>query len=99
MHRRSILPIIKETFHSFWDEDPHFYRLGDARFFWRINHFWPFYPIEENLDFNYITPKSIHAQLFDNAPNEFAKMLPEQRTCKELREFIRTLRRRVEKNE
>ncbi|MEY9870465.1 glycosyltransferase involved in cell wall biosynthesis [Peribacillus sp. B2I2] len=94
MHRMSILPKIKETFDSYWDEDPQFYRIGDARFFWRINHFWPFYPINEILDFNYITPKSIHAQLFNDTPNDFSKMLPQQRTCKELRESIRAFRRR-----
>lgn len=92
MHRMSILPKIKESFGSYWDEDPQFYRLGDARFFWRINHFWPFYPIDEILDYNYITPKSIHAQLFNDQPNEFSKMLPPQRTCKELRENLRKLR-------
>lgn len=93
MHRMSILSKIKETFGSHWDEDPQFYRTGDARFFWRIHHFWPFFPINEILDFNYITPKSIHAQLFNENPNEFSKMLPTQRTCKELRESIRARRR------
>ena len=94
MHRMAILPKIKETFESYWDENPHFYRIGDARFFWRINHFWPFFPINEILDFNYITPKSIHAQLFSENPNEFSKMLPAQRTCKELRDSIRALKRK-----
>lgn len=94
MHRMSILPKLKETFGSYWDEDPQFYRIGDARFFWRITHFWPFFPINEILDFNYITPKSIHAQLFNENPNEFSQMLPTQRTCKELRESIRALKRR-----
>lgn len=94
MHRKSILPKIKETFGSHWDEDPQFYRTGDARFFWRLNHFWPFFPINEILDFNYITPKSIHAQLFNDNPNDFSQNLPTQRTCKELRESIRARRRR-----
>lgn len=94
MHRMSILPQIKKTFGSNWDEDPQFYRLGDARFFWRIHHFWPFYPINEILDENYITPKSIHTQLFDATPNQFSKLLPPQRTCKELRESLRAIKRR-----
>ena len=94
MHRRSILPQIKRVFGSYWDEDHQFYRIGDARFFWRINHFWAFYPINEVLDENYITPKSIHAQLFNDSPNQFSKLLPPQRTCKELRESLRSLRRR-----
>jgi glycosyltransferase involved in cell wall biosynthesis len=94
MHRMSILPKIKKIFGSYWDEDPQFYLRGDARFFWRINHFWAFYPINKVLDFNYITPKSIHAHLFNNTPNEFSKMLPPQRTCKELRDSIRAFRRR-----
>nr|WP_269153247.1 glycosyltransferase family 2 protein [Neobacillus sedimentimangrovi] len=93
MHRRSILPVIKEKFGSYWDESPEFYRLGDARFFWRINHFWPFYPVNEILDFNYITPKSIHAQLFQEEPGEFAKLLPPQRTCQELRDILRKIKR------
>lgn len=93
MHRKSILPKIKATFLSYWDEDPQFYRTGDARFFWRINHFWPFHPINEVLDYNYITPKSIHAQLFSDSPTPFSKLLPLQRTCKELRESLRALRR------
>jgi len=94
MHRRSILPQIKKAFGSYWDEDPQFYRLGDARFFFRINHFWAFYPINEILDENYITPKSIHAQLFNDSPNQFAALLPPQKTCKELRDSLRALRRR-----
>lgn len=93
MHRMSILPKIKEAYGSYWDDDPQFYRLGDARFFWRINHYWPFYPLNEILDFNYITPKSIHAQLFSDSPNKFSELLPEQRTCFELREGIRALRK------
>ncbi|MFP5113733.1 glycosyltransferase family 2 protein [Bacillaceae bacterium C204] len=93
MHRKSILPKIKKQFGSNWDEDPQFYRLGDARFFWRINHFWPFYPLNEILDYNFITPKSIHAQLFQQEPNEFAKLMPQQRTCKELRESLKVMRR------
>ncbi|NEU32303.1 glycosyltransferase family 2 protein [bacterium LRH843] len=95
MHRRSILPIIKKEFGSYWDENPEFYRMGDARFFWRINHYWPFYPINEILDFNFITPKSIHAQLFKEEATEFTKLLPSQRTCKELREYLKAMRRVV----
>jgi glycosyltransferase involved in cell wall biosynthesis len=94
MHRKSILPKLGETFGSNWDEDPEFYRIGDARFFWKINHFWPFHPLNETLDFNYITPKSIHAQIFNDVPSEFARKLPPQRTCKELRDSLRALRRR-----
>jgi hypothetical protein len=94
MHRMSILPQLQKAFGSNWDEDPQFYRVGDARFFWKINHFWPFYPLNEILDENYITPKSIHAQLFNDSPNQFSKLLPPQRTCKELRESLRAMRRR-----
>lgn len=94
MHRKTMLHLIKETFGSYWDEDPQFYRLGDGRFFWRINHFWPFYPLNEILDYNFITPKSIHAQLFKEEKSQFAKLLPPQRTCKELRESLRAMKRR-----
>ncbi|MCL6601304.1 MAG: glycosyltransferase [Paenibacillus sp.] len=93
MHRRSILPIIKEKFGSFWDESPEFYRIGDARFFWRLNHFWDFYPIEDILDDNYITELSIHYQLQQQEKSEFIQMLPLQRTCKELREELRAMKR------
>ncbi|MCJ7841381.1 glycosyltransferase [Lederbergia sp. NSJ-179] len=92
MHRASILPIIKRQWGSYWDEDPQFYRIGDARFFWRLNHFWPFYPIHQVLDENYITSSSIHYQLFTEKDNEFARLLPEQRNCKELREDLRRRR-------
>ena len=64
MHRASVLPILEKRWNSYWDEDPQFYRIGDARFFWRLNHYWDFYPLDEILDINYITPHSIHAQLF-----------------------------------
>lgn len=93
MHRKTILPVIKNTFDSVWDEDPQYYRIGDARFFWKINHFWPFYPINEILDFNTITPISIHAQIFNAQPNEFARKLPPQKTCKELRDSLRAMKR------
>jgi glycosyltransferase involved in cell wall biosynthesis len=93
MHRKTVLPVITKTFGSIWDQDPQFYRIGDARFFWKLNHFWPFYPIHEVLDFNAITPKSIHAQIFNDQPNEFASKLPQQRTCKELRDSLRAIRR------
>ncbi|QCJ40986.1 glycosyltransferase family 2 protein [Bacillus sp. S3] len=93
MHRRDVLPVITKTFGANWDEDPQFYRIGDARFFWKLNHYWPFYPLNEVLDFNYITPKSIHTQIFHEKPSEFAQKLPPQRTCKELRESLRALKR------
>lgn len=93
MHRKTILPVIQKTFNSIWDENPQFYKIGDARFFWKINHFWPFYPINEILDFNTITPKSIHAQIQNAQPNEFAKKLPSQRMCKELRDSLRAMKR------
>ncbi|WP_071393408.1 glycosyltransferase family 2 protein [Bacillus tuaregi] len=93
MHRRTVLPVIAEKFGSIWDEDPQFYRIGDARFFWKLNHYWPFYPINEVLDYNTITPISIHAQIFDDKPSEFASKLPDQRTCKELRDSIRAMRK------
>ncbi|MEH7106768.1 glycosyltransferase family 2 protein [Bacillus sp. JJ1764] len=93
MHRKEILPVIKQEFGSIWDEDPQFYRIGDARFFWRVNHFLPFYPLDEILDFNFITPKSIHAQLFNEKQSSFVEKLPPQRTCNELRESLRALRR------
>ncbi|WP_096199086.1 glycosyltransferase family 2 protein [Bacillus sp. FJAT-45350] len=90
MHRKGILKEIYIKWGSYWDENPEFYRIGDARFFWRVNHFWPFYPIDEVLDDNYITEESIHHQLvFADEKSEFAKLLPPQRTCKELREDLR----------
>lgn len=94
MHRASILQTIKDKFGSYWDEDPQFYRIGDARFFWRLNHYWPFYPINEVLDNNFITQYSIHHQMFAKEKNDFVKMLPEQRTCKELREELRAMERK-----
>ncbi|MEC0167763.1 glycosyltransferase family 2 protein [Paenibacillus graminis] len=92
MHRSSILPVIKEKFGSYWDENPEFYRIGDARFFWRLNQFWDFYPIEDILDDNYITELSIHYQLQQQEKSEFIQMLPPQRTCKELREELRSMK-------
>lgn len=89
MHRASILPHIKEKWGSYWDEDPQFYRIGDARFFWRLNQEWPFYPINEVLDENYITTSSIHYKLFSAEQDEFTRLLPTQRNCKELREDLR----------
>lgn len=89
MHRASVLPVLQEKWGSYWDEDPEFYRIGDARFFWRLNHFWNFYPINEVLDINYITSSSIHHQLFAEEKNEFVKTLPVQRTCKELRDYLK----------
>lgn len=92
MHRASILPIVQKKWGSYWDENPEFYRIGDARFFWRLNHFWDFYPIDKILDINYITSNSIHSQLFAEEKNEFVQLLPPQRTCKELREDLRRKR-------
>ncbi|MBY0600227.1 glycosyltransferase family 2 protein [Bacillus bingmayongensis] len=89
MHSASVLPVLQQKWGSYWDENPEFYRIGDARFFWRLNHFWSFYPINEILDINYITPHSIHHQLFAEEKNEFIKNLPIQRTCKELREDLK----------
>lgn len=93
MHRKTVIPVIREKFGTVWDENPQFYRIGDARFFFRLNHFWPFYPIDEILDFNFITPVSIHTQIFNDQKNEFASKLPPQRTCKELRDSLRALKR------
>ncbi|PGM88885.1 glycosyltransferase family 2 protein [Bacillus cereus] len=92
MHRSSVLPILEKRWSTYWDEDPQFYRIGDARFFWRLNHYWGFYPLDEILDINYITSHSIHAQLFAEEKNEFVQLLPSQRTCKELREDLRKKR-------
>ncbi|PLR91044.1 spore coat dTDP-glycosyltransferase SpsA [Bacillus halotolerans] len=91
MHRYSVLEKVKEAFGSYWDESPAFYRIGDARFFWRVNHFYPFYPLAEELDLNYITDQSIHFQLFDSEKNEFVRNLPPQRNCRELRESLKKL--------
>lgn len=90
MHRSNILPIINERFGSYWDEDPRYYLRGDARFFWRLNHYWPFYPIREILDDNAITQKSIHAQI--NKVQSPMRKLPKQVSCKELRESLRRIR-------
>lgn len=94
MHRSSILPVIREKFGSYWDENPEFYRIGDARFFWRLNQFWDFYPIEDILDDNYITELSIHYQLQQAEKSEFIQMLPPQRTCKELREELKAMKKK-----
>ncbi|KXZ22870.1 glycosyl transferase [Bacillus nakamurai] len=93
MHRFSVLETVKAAFGSYWDESPAFYRIGDARFFWRVNHFYPFYPISEELDLNYITDQSIHYQLFAEGKNEFVHNLPPQNTCRELRESLKKLRK------
>ncbi|PKG22991.1 glycosyltransferase family 2 protein [Niallia nealsonii] len=92
MHRKSILTTIYNKFGSFWDVNPEFYRIGDARFFWRVNQFWDFYPIPEVLDDNFITEISIHHQLAKEKKNEFINMLPPQRTCKELRESLKKMK-------
>lgn len=91
MHRADILPTIYGKWNSYWDEDPQFYFIGDARFFWRLNHFWPFHPINEILDDNYITEKSLHRQITRPKKNELISLLPEQKTCKELRNHLRNL--------
>lgn len=91
MYRFSVLEQVKSAFGSYWDESPAFYRIGDARFFWRVNHFYPFYPISEELDINYITDQSIHYQLFAAEKNEFVNSLPQQTTCRELRESLKKL--------
>ncbi|QZY56307.1 glycosyltransferase family 2 protein [Crassaminicella profunda] len=91
MHKADILPIIYEKWHSYWDEDPQFYLIGDARFFWRLNHFWPFYPINEVLDVNYIMETSLHTQIIAEEKSEFIKRLPKQRTCWELRKYLKNL--------
>ncbi|MFX3617797.1 MAG: glycosyltransferase family A protein [Sporolactobacillus sp.] len=88
MHRRSILEKIKQAFGSYWDEDPGYYRTGDARFFWRLNHYYPFYPINETLDKNYITVQSLHHQLFAEKKSELIQRMPPQHTCKEIRESL-----------
>ena len=91
MHRKSILPVIYEKWGSYWDENPEFYLIGDARFFWRLNHFWPFYPLNVVLNDNYITEQSLHYQLYTGGDEDnFAAMLPPQRTCKELRDYLRS---------
>lgn len=94
MHRSSILPVIKQKFGSYWDENPEFYRIGDGRFFWRLNQFWEFHPIDEVLDDNYITELSIHYQLQHQEKSRFIQLLPEQRTCKELRESLRSMQQK-----
>lgn len=94
MHRSSILPVIKEKFGSYWDENPEFYRIGDGRFFWRLNQFWEFYPIDEVLDDNYITELSFHYQLQHQEKSQFIQMLPPQRTCKELREELKLMQQK-----
>ncbi|RYD03471.1 hypothetical protein N752_20030 [Desulforamulus aquiferis] len=93
MHRADILPVIYDRWGSYWDEDPQFYFIGDARFFWRLNHYWPFYPINEILDDNYITEISLHTQMRakDNEKNSILRQLPEQKTCRELRQYLRSL--------
>ncbi|MGE6630436.1 glycosyltransferase family 2 protein [Bacillus sp. NPDC077027] len=89
VHRASILQKIKSEFGSYWDESPHFYRIGDARFFFRLNHFYLFYPYDEVLDTNYITEQSIHYQLADEEKSDFIKALPPQTSCWELRKVLK----------
>ncbi|MEW5920306.1 MAG: glycosyltransferase family 2 protein [Bacillota bacterium] len=93
MHRGNILPIIFQKWGSYWDENPEFYYIGDARFFWRLNHFWPFCPLNEILDDNYITSLSLHYELFSDKKDTFASQLPPQRTCAELRSHLKKLRK------
>lgn len=92
MHRTDILPTLYRRWGSYWDEDPQFYFIGDARFFWRLCHYWDFYPIQEVLDDNYITEISLHTQLKSKEKSPLLRLLPEQRTCKELRDQLRRLR-------
>lgn len=92
MHRADILPVVHEKWGNYWDVDPQFYLIGDARFFWRLNHFWPFYPVRDVLDDNYITEISLHRQITAKRKNPLLRLLPEQRTCKELRDYLRELR-------
>ncbi|PRR90953.1 glycosyl transferase [Bacillus sp. NMCN6] len=89
VHRASILKRIHAEFKSYWDESPRFYRLGDARFFFRLNHFYPFYPYNEVLDTNYITEQSIHYQLEEEEKSDFVKALPPQSSCWELRRILK----------
>ncbi|UTV32644.1 glycosyltransferase family 2 protein [Bacillus altitudinis] len=89
VHRASILTKIRAEFGSYWDESPHFYRIGDARFFFRLNHFYPFYPFDEVLDTNYITEQSIHYQLAEDEKSDFIQALPPQSTCRELRHILK----------
>ncbi|MBW7453946.1 glycosyltransferase family 2 protein [Paenibacillus sepulcri] len=89
MHRSSILPRIYERWGSYWDENPEYYRIGDARFFWRLNHYWPFHPLDEVLDDNYMTEGSFHSQLFSREKSQFIQLLPQQLDCRELRESLR----------
>lgn len=89
VHRASILTRIHAEFGSYWDESPHFYRIGDARFFFRLNHFYPFYPYDEVLDTNYITEQSIHYQLEEEEKSDFIKALAPQSTCWELRHILK----------
>jgi glycosyltransferase involved in cell wall biosynthesis len=91
MHRRSILPEVYRRFGAFWDEDPRYYRIGDARFFWRLNQLWPFHPLPEVLDYNYITTVSLHQQMFSEEKSALIRMLPPQKTCQELRESLAAL--------
>lgn len=88
MHRRSILPEVYRRYGSFWDEDPRFYRIGDARFFWRLNQLWSFHPLPDVLDYNYITTTSLHQQMFSEQKPPLIRKLPPQKTCKELRDHL-----------
>lgn len=91
MHRRSILPEVYRRFGGYWDEDPQYWRIGDARFFWRLNQLWPFHPLPEVLDYNYITTVSLHQQMFREDKSALIRKLPPQKTCQELRESLAAL--------
>ena len=90
MHRRSILPAVYRRFGSFWDEDPRFYRIGDARFFWRLNQLWPFHPLPEVMDYNYITPRPCTSRCSATSKSALIRKLPPQKTCKEFGTVWRT---------
>lgn len=92
MHRADILPIIYKKWGSYWDEDPQYYFIGDARFFWRLNHFWCFYPFNEVLDNNYMTDISLHVQKNSNKKNPLMAILPKQKTCRSLLEDLKKIR-------
>ncbi len=92
MHRAGILPVIYEKWGSYWDEDPQYYFIGDARFFWRLNHFWPFYPIQEVLDDNYMTEISLHKLRTAKEKDLLIQRLPSQKYCRDLIESLRSLR-------
>jgi len=54
MHRKECFDVV-----GGWDEDPNFWHCGEARFWVKLNKYWPFYPIDEVLDVKRLSNRTI----------------------------------------